>query len=109
MSNSDDGNHRKSTLKLLLERFLCTEPLPLELIVPATQLRAPGIYGYGSGNHYSLDSARNRGYFRCHNVSAEASSQNTDSGSETYRYAEVVTGSAWVVRCMCGGLASNTI
>ena len=24
-------------------------------------------------------------------------------------YVDVVTGSAWVVRCMCGGLASNTI
>ena len=72
-------------MKLLLERFLCTELLPLELIVPATQLRAPGIYGYGSGNHYSLDTAPSRGYFRWHNVDAEASSRNTDSGSERYR------------------------
>ena len=111
------SNHPRASLttrtwelhdQLLLDRFLCTEPLPLELLVPATQLRGPGIVGYGSVTHYSSDSAQNSWHLRWHNVGAEASSRYTDSGSERYRHVDVVTGSACVVRCMCGELASNT-
>ena len=74
----------------------------MELLVPATQLRGPGIVGYGSVTHYSSDSAQNSWHLRWHNVGAEASSRYTDSGSERYRHVDVVTGSACVVR-LCAG------